>query len=148
MTKKIIGIMAWLLLTIIAVPALAVTTDSGTTTNQPNQAAIISCMSVAVSAREAAIQSAFNAYSSAETAALTARQSALQTAWSKTAIKEIRTAVNAAWKAYRTAHRAAAKTHNTAVKAAWQQFKQSAKDCKPTKGIPTENQSAGDNAVQ
>lgn len=112
---------------------------------QASSTAAIACIAPAVTTREAAIGSAFAAFSAAQTTALSTRAAALQAAWALTDLSSHNAAVKAAWSAYRTAHKTAVQTHNTATKAAWSTFRAAVLVCKPAKTVQVETQSGTDN---
>jgi len=148
MSKKILLVSLMLAALVgMSAPALADDNSQATTTvpavvNAPKLD--VSCMATAVGVRETAVQSAFAAFSQAQTAALTSRQTALQSAWSMTDFKARKTAILAAWKTYRNAHRVAIKNHNKASSAAWKQFKTTSKSCNAKSGDDS-GSSADDN---
>ncbi len=90
------------------------------------------CISAAVKTREAAIGSAWAAFSASMTTAYSTRASALATAWANTDATARRTAIKAAWSAFHKSAKTARETWRTAQKNARKAFKEAAKAC----GVP------------
>ena len=89
----------------------------------------ISCVQVAVDAREGTIDQAFATYSGKMTTALTARKTALHNAWGITDATARKSARDAAWTAYKTAAKAAHTELKTTKQKAWSDFKTASKAC-------------------
>ena len=118
-------------------PAMAESNEAMHVSSTPKRTVDMVCMVAAVDVREAALQSAFSTFSTAQSAALAARASALHTAWGNTDAKVRRTALKTAWQTYRTAHRAAVSAHRTAHNSAWSAFRAAERACHSVMEEPT-----------
>ncbi len=116
-----------MLVPVMAQTSTSTATSTGTSTQVNN--VDLACVQGAVSKRDAAVSSAFDAYYTVEKAALTARTSALSSAWAITDRKARRTAIAAAWKNFQTASKSAQKTYRAAKKTAWDTFTTDRKAC-------------------
>jgi hypothetical protein len=105
-----------------------------TTTTTSSAATKIACVGAAVNAREQAISSAEQTFSTASSAAYSARASALQQAYTATTYKDVRAAVKAAWTAFSSAERAAHKDWVKARDGAWKTYRTAAVACKAQAG--------------
>lgn len=114
---------------VVAIPAFAETGGASTSTRSSSQINL-ACVQTAVGAREQAISAAFATFSTAESAALSARAAALQTAWGITESKVRRSAIKAAWSTFKTANKNAFKALRTSRKSAWATFKTASKACR------------------
>ena len=125
MIKKIIGGALVVSSLMVGMVAFAQNTNKGA-----NQATMIACVAGAVATREAAIQSAFSAFSTSMTSAFTKRASDLATAWTLTDKTARDTAIKSAHATFKDSSSTAKKTYNTVRQAAWQQFSTARKACK------------------
>ena len=131
MMKKIISLAMLGSIALSALPVVAAetTNGSGAMMKKTPKEVNLACVLPALTKREAAIASAFSAYSESLKGALVTRANSLQTAWSKTERRDRRAAIEAAWTAYRTSSRAAVRTHRTARRTAWETFRKEARAC-------------------
>lgn len=124
---------------VLAFPVIAETQNPSTAaTGQQIQAssAALACMQTAVTKRDNAIISAFDAFSASAKTALTARRDALNAAWGIANRKERKAAIKKAWDDFKNATKTARRTLNQARETAWRQFKTDALACK-NQGVPT-----------
>ncbi len=131
MTKKILGSLAiagMMATTAIAFAQTSSTTPSQSVTNK------ISCVGGAVNTREQAIDTAMTAYTQGINAAYSARATALGQAYSQTTMKEVRSAVKAAWSTFNKSVKSARKAWQAARNTAWTQYRTSAVQCKAPAG--------------
>ncbi len=136
MTKQILGaaIISGVLLTgSIAFAESATSTHA--TTPKPVDPAKIQCVGAAVAAREQAVGTAANTFTSAVTAAYSARATALQQAYTKTTSSDVRSAVKAAWGAFTKSVRDARKAWRAARDGAWTTYRKAAVACKAPGGL-------------
>lgn len=94
----------------------------------------MTCISTAITKREAALIAGHDAYAAAIKTAYTNRSTALTAAWTKTDPKERRALVKAADRAFYDATKAARKSWNTARRTAWKTFETERKACAPQSG--------------
>ncbi len=115
----------------VTLPVIAQTANTSTATSTAGRGSDVNlvCVQNAVSKRDTAVGSAFDAYYTAEKAALTSRTSALSSAWTITDRKARRTAIRTAWKNFQTASKSVQKTFRTAKKTAWDTFTTDRKVC-------------------
>jgi hypothetical protein len=90
----------------------------------------LECMKNAVSKREEAVISAYNAYFEAIMTALETRKNDMVSAWTISDLKERNTAINNAWAKYRASVKTALINWQKAKKDAWVQFEKDRVNCK------------------
>jgi hypothetical protein len=83
----------------------------------------LACIQTAITTRDDAIITAYDAYAVSAKAALTARKDALKTAWAKGSVPEITTAVSDVWKTYRKSIVTARIALRRAKIQSWKQYK-------------------------
>jgi hypothetical protein len=102
----------------------------------------VACVSAAVNAREAAIDTAEVAFTSALNSAYNARASALVDVYTASSTTGIRAGVKSAWSTFATSTKSARMAWKTARTSAWQQYTVALKSCKsPSVPTDTSNQS-------
>ena len=152
MSKRILIISILVASTLIMLPVLA---DTTTTKNDPERphtiktnmgksqitAAQIVCVGTAVGVRETATAVAHSTYTQAVQSAYAIRAAALQKAYTATNVKDVKTAVNAAWKAFNSTTKTASLTWRTSRDTAWKAFRIAAKACNVPASV-TDNGSA------
>lgn len=120
----------FLFLSLIAVPALAQTTNAVSAT-----ATKIACVGAAVATREAALDAAVATHLSSEQNAYTVRATELAGAYSNATAKTLQVGVKTSWADFNKSVKTAATVWRTSRNAAWSAFRTAAKSCKATSAI-------------
>ena len=91
----------------------------------------VTCIQMAIDARDTKIIAAVGAYDSSVSAGLQTRMSALDAAWALPEALQRNPAISAAWEAYKAAWRVSVQKLRTDREAAWMQFKADLRTCGP-----------------
>lgn len=108
----------------------------------------ISCVSLAVSAREDAIMTAWNSFNEEITSILTERKSNLVTAWSITDSKERRAEIKKIWNSSKKDKKVAGTELKKTKKSTWAEYKKAAKDCGGSVGEDASGESEAGEKVE
>ena len=135
------------------IPTSTVDFHTGTTTHHEEHdtrlasstkaVANLPCVTSAISAREASLDSGVSTYTAAINDAYSVRASALASAYAQSGTDAIRAAVQNAWKQFTTSSQGARRAWQKSRESAWSTFRNAIKTCGPSASSISDSSNAG-----